>query len=440
MKYAALLLLLISIPVLINLLRQHPHLRKWAFTAIGALLLFSGWHFEAAIIGWPLWNGTAKGLEVSPVDTIALALIVTRRRVGLPPLWGLFAIYGGVMLFSLAISQVMMASFFSFWQFLRIVLVFTAIAGEADRPDLREGLLKGLTIGLLMQLFFVVQQKASGVVQAMGTTYHQNTLGMMVVLSVLPLLGAVMAGSRSKMHIAGITASVLIVAAGGSRATIGIGGAAIVLFALLSLIRHSTPRKLTVAGLGALALVVALPVGMITLKDRFGSKAIISQDTERLAFERAARAMAADYPLGVGPNLYVSIANTKGYAARAGVAWNFANRSAPVHNVYLLAQAETGLLGELSFILLLIVACARGIITSFRNRRQVIGEVGLASGIAVAANALHNQYEFAVFTYFVFALLALNIGLISATIRAVRLPVPPRRPVRPASAVEAVAT
>src|SRR4051812_33274233 len=180
MRYVAIVIWLISVPMLISLLRQMPHLRKWAFLVMGALLLFAGWHFEAAIIGWPLWTGVVRGLEIAPIDAIALALIVTRRQsYGLPPLWGFLAFYGAALFLSLVISQVPMATAFVVWQYLRIIVLFAAIAGEGDRPDMRQALLNGLSLGLLMQLFYVVQQKASGMVQAVGTTIHQNTLGMM---------------------------------------------------------------------------------------------------------------------------------------------------------------------------------------------------------------------------------------------------------------------
>lgn len=429
MKYVGIALWLILLPLLVALLRQNPHRRHWAYMAIGALLLFAGWHFEAAIIGWPIWNGTVKGTEISPLDALALALIVTRRRsVGWPPLWSLFALYGAVLAFSVVISQVPMASFFSFWQFLRIALLFVAVAGEGDQPIVRRALLSGLSLGLLMQLFYVVLQKAHGVVQASGTAAHQNMLGMMVALSMLPLVGAILAGSRSKLHYTGIAASLLIIAAGGSRATIGIAGGGVVILVLLSVIRQSTPRKMTIIGAGVLALGVAVPVGLATLKDRFGSSTMIAEDTQRLAFERSARAMAADYPFGVGANLYVSIANTKGYAQRAGVAWNFANRSAPVHNAYLLARAETGWIGESVFILFLVVALIRGLIMAFSKRSGAMGEVALASSIALICNVIHNNYEFASHTYFVLGLLAINMGLISASIRTVRRPKQARRP------------
>lgn len=429
MRYVALVLILISLPVFINLLRQSPHRRAWAFMAIGLMLFFGDtWRIDGSIIAWPLWNGTARGLEFSPIDTLALALILTRRPMsGKLPFWGPICFYGVMLVLSLLPSSVPMATLFSCWQYGRAVLIFAAIGAEVHRPDLRGGLLTGLALGLMLQAGYVAQQKASGVVQATGTMFHQNALGMMTELAVIPLLAALLGGDRRKIVLAGVGAGLLVIAGGGSRGAMGIAGGGAVILLLLSLVRGMTPAKARVAGLAVLASVVAVPVGMWTLRDRFGGGSITVQDDQRPAFERAARAMANDYPIGVGANLYVPTANTQGYADKAGVAWNFANRSAPVHNAYLLARAETGWLGEIGFFLLLAAPLARALRFAFGRRQGMAGEVALGSAVALGVNIVHNNYEFAVFTYNVLALLFVNLGLAAAQLRAARLAPRPRR-------------
>ena len=69
---------------------------------------------------------------------------------------------------------------------------------------------------------------------------------------------------------------------------------------------------------------------------------------------RAARMIIADHPFGVGPNQYLVVANIGGYSSRAGVAWNYANRSAPVHNSYYFITAELGFLGLIGMITILL--------------------------------------------------------------------------------------
>lgn len=432
MRYVALVLILASLPAFIGFLRQNPHRRAWAFTALGVMLFLGDTlRIDGAIIAWPLWNGIARGVEISPVDSLMVALIATRRRTpGALPLWSVVGLYGAALCLSLVPASVPMASLFVCWQFARMILLFMAVGGECHRDDLRAGLLAGLSLGLMLQAGYVMQQKAHGMVQATGTMFHQNSLGMMTELAVLPLLAALLAGDRRKLIIAGIVAGMIVIAGGGSRGAMGIAGGGVVVMMLLSLIRGVTPIKAKVVGLGLVALAIATPLAMMTLKDRFGSSSMTVQDDQRPAFERAATEMAADHPLGVGANLYVPTANTKGYADRAGVAWNFANRSAPVHNAYLLARAETGWAGELALILLLIVPLLRGLRLAFARRHGLRGEMALGSAVALGVNVVHNNFEFAVMTYNVMALLFVNLGLVAALLYADRRSKAPGRTVR----------
>ncbi|MBN8808850.1 MAG: hypothetical protein J0I47_11560 [Sphingomonas sp.] len=435
MRFVVLAVILVSLPAFMSMLRSHPHKRGLAFTAIG-LMLFLGdtLRIDGAIIAWPLWTGTVRGMEISPIDSLSLALILTRPRLpGRVPLWGVIAFYGAAVTMSLVPASVPMATFFVCWQFARMTLLFAALASEIHRDDLRGGLLTGLSLGLMLQASYVIQQKAHGMVQATGTMFHQNSLGMMTELALLPLLAALLAGDRRKLIVAGIGAGLIVIAGGGSRGAMAISGGGVVVLMLLSLIRGYTPVKGKVVGLGMLALAIAAPLAALTLKDRFGSNSITAQDDQRPAFERAATAMASDHPFGVGANLYVPTANTKGYADRAGVAWNFANRSAPVHNAYLLTRAETGWLGELALILMLVVPLLAGLRLAFSRRQGFAGEMALGSAVAMGVNIVHNNFEFAVVTYNVLAMVFLNLAIIASQIRGERYrknarPAPQRAP------------
>lgn len=337
------------------------------------------------------------------------------------PFWALLAFYGATVFLSLLVSDVPMATLFVCWQFFRVFLLFVAVAGECDRPDMRNGLLVGLSAGLVVQACYVVQQKLNGVIQATGSLAHQNTLGMMVLLALTPLIAATMVG-RQRFAVIGILAALIVIAGGGSRAAGGFAIASILALIILSLVRYATVTKWKVVGAGVVGIAVIVPLGLTTLSARFGTGSMITQEEGRLSFERAARLVAADHPFGVGSNMYVPTANSKGYAAQAGVAWNFANRSAPVHNAYLLARAEMGWIGEFALILLLIIPTFRGLFFAFAKRRGAGGEIALGSAVAVGFNIAHNLYEFAVLTYPVQALLMINIALISAELRRSRDP------------------
>ena len=423
MRFVAIALVLACFPLFFGLLNGSRSRRPLAFMALGFMLLLGdNLRVFAALVAWPLWSGTVKGLEFSLVDALSFALIMTRTtRPGRLSFWGLWLFYATTVILSVFPSFVPFASFFAVWQLGRVLLLFAAVGGESHDPVLRRNFLIGLALGLILQAGYVVQQKASGMVQATGTMFHQNTLGMMVEMALLPLIAALLGGERSKVIFAGVGAGMLVIAGGGSRGALAIAGGGATVLLLLSLMRGMTPAKAKVAGMAVLALVVAAPVSMWTLRDRFGNNAITVQDDQRPAFERAARAMANDNPLGVGANLYVPTANTKGYADKAGVAWNFANRSAPVHNAYLLARAETGWLGEISFILLLAIPLIAGLRLAFTRRGGLAGEIALGGAVSLGVNMVHNNFEFASLTYWVLAMIAVNTALIASAIKSAEL-------------------
>jgi hypothetical protein len=422
MRFVGIAVIFASVFVFLGLLRSKPSLRPAMLTALGVMLFFGEqYRFEANILSWPTWTGTAKGILLSPVDTLGFALIMTRQKASPPPLFlPVIGFFGAMLAFSILMSSVPLASFFSCWQFARAVLLFTVVSGECIRPELRDGFLRGLAFGLMFQAGYVAFQKLTGVVQASGTMYHQNTLGAMTELVLLPLLAALLAGNRSKWIAMGVVAGLVILAGGGSRGSLAIAGVGLLALLVISLVRGVTPTKARVAGLAALALTAAVPLALATLKDRFGEASLTTMDTQRPAFERAARAIAADHPFGVGANMYVTVANTKGYAAEAGVAWNRYNRAAPVHNAYLLARSELGWLGEFAFIALIVVPMLRGLWFAFQNRRSVHGEIALGASVALAMNLVHNGYEFVTHTGLVLSVLMGNLGLISSQIRAAR--------------------
>lgn len=414
---------LASMPVFMGLLRGFPRYRPWAFAALGAMLFLSdnlqlnGW-----IVGWPIWNGFVRGILITPADALALALVLTRRPVPARlPFWGVLAVYGTILTLSLLSASIPVATMFAIWQFGRVLLLFTAIGGEAHRPEMRGGLLAGLALGLMLQAGVVVSQKLGGVVQAPGTMPHQNILGMMTELALFPLIAALLGGDRRKVLLVGIAAALVIVAGGGSRAATAFAGGGIVMLTLLSLARRATPVKMRIVGLGVAAMAVATPLAILTLKDRFGNSSMVTQEEQRSAFRPAAQSMAADHPFGVGANLYVLISNKGGYAARAGVDWNETNRSKPVHDAYLLARAETGWLGEFAFIAMLVVPMIAGLRYAYSRREGPGGEVALGASLGLAVNLVHNNFEYAAFTYNVLGLLMVNFALIAGVLRASRL-------------------
>ena len=134
----------------------------------------------------------------------------------------------------------------------------------------------------------------------------------------------------------------------------------------------------------------------------------------------AARMIIADHPLGVGPNQYLIVANLGGYSERAGVAWNYANRSAPVHNSYLLVWAELGLIGLIGLITML----ASTIIVGLSAMRRLAWDerselmIGLIATLIVVS--AHIAFEWLIVTNYVHYLLAMSMGALVGIIATLR--------------------
>lgn len=415
MRWLFLASLLIAFPVILYYAKQGVRQRDNLLLVLGSLLFATGSiALDAAVITWPVWPGTARGIVFSFIDCIALALLVTRRsRSPMPP----FLLLSGLLLVSMVMASflatVKVASMFVVLQFVQVVFLYFSIAPELARQNAITNLLKGIAIGLVVQAGYVAYQKLTGIVQASGTAAHQNILGMMVQFGTFPIMAAIMEGSRSKLLYLGAVAGMICVAGGGSRGTLAFFAMGFILLLLLSLIRKSSSRKLGIIGAAVVGGLIMVPLALGTLRDRFGDSEIGTTDESRLAFERAARAMADDHPFGVGPNNFVTVNNTQGYAAAANIAWGGGLLDKPVHNAFLLARSEMGWLGEFTFILLLGGVATKAFVTGFKAKNASIVGVSLGSGVAILTTGIHSNYEYAWFMVESQRLFFVNAALIA---------------------------
>ena len=418
MRYIALLFLIASVPILMGMIGRDKKKRDWAVMAVGVLMFCTGTiEASAALIAWPAWQGLSKGIIISLIDTIALALIFTRhKRLNKAHFWPLIIIFAIPICVSVALAPEKQAAMFIVVQIAQMAVFFVALSGELQRPSAMRSLIQGLSIGLMIQAGYVLSQKASGAIQASGTMPHQNILGMTVELAALPILAALLEGEKSKLAYGGLLGGLIIIAGGGSRGTMLFFAIGAAILLVLSLVRRNTSRKWQIVGVAALACALVVPMATVTLSERFGGVPVTTQETERAAFERAAAAMAADHPLGVGANNFVSVNNLQGYASRSGLDWAPALRSKPAHNAFLVSRAETGWAGEIALIILLSGLVWAGLKAGFRMKKVRIFGISLGCASAIFAVALHSMYEYAILTSIVQRILFANAAIISAVL------------------------
>jgi O-antigen ligase len=296
-----------------------------------------------------------------------------------------------------------------------VCLVFLAVSKVAAMERGDRALLIGLILGLSVQACYAIWARANGALQTGGSLGHQNLLGFISHMALMPAFALLLSGKMPRWALLGVGAGLTVVILTASRATIAIAGCALVLTLVLSISVRFTPRKAAVAVAGVFLLAASYPLAYATLERRFAvqNTTFLAEDKERVAFEKAARAMISANPLGVGPNHYVFIANTEGYSERAGVNWNVGSRSTQVHNTYLLVTAETGLLGLLTLALLLGIAIFSALGGAMRFRMQAGSELLIGLGVGVVAVVAHGLVEWVFVASATQYVLAGSLGLIT---------------------------
>lgn len=418
MRFVALAVIIFSVPIFLALLQQNAKYRRYLYFAVGFLpFVIAAWNLDAAIISWATWPGQTKGLIITLLDALALAVVIRSRRSPLFfPFTAIIIAYIGAASLSIFFSNNPQASFFYAWQLGTMLLVFWASANICMTEDGPKMIIAGLVCGITLQAGFSISQKLSGVVQASGTMGHQNLLGVATHFALYPSLALLMATKNAKLPILGVIAGLIVVAFGASRATIGLAGIGVILLIFLSMVRKPSARKTKVAVIGLVILAVATPIAIASLQQRFAITSNEGSNEERQAFERTAKMIFSDHPMGIGANQYVIIANTGGYSQKAGVIWNRGSRSAPVHNSYLLVAAETGFVGLFCFILLILVPIIAALKFAWSNRGDPKGDLALGIGVTLVIFGLHSFYEWVMLTWVIQYMLAIVMGILAGLI------------------------
>jgi hypothetical protein len=359
-------------------------------------------HLQVAIssdVGWP---GYVTGVEFGVLDALALALYFSLPRAEhmLPFRISMLLYFSAVLLSLFQAQFAWIAALYYVAQLARMFLVYATVTRVcAADPRAVSALMTGMVTGLLFESVVVIFQRfALGMLQASGTTSHQNMLGMMCQFVVFPLFALLLNRVRGWLPIAGTLAGLLVQVMTVSRGTVGLSVFGYLTVYLLSVARQWTSRKARILLISVAIAASCAPIIMLSFEKRFASQEdlIVGDYDERAALKTMAAMMLSDYPLGVGANNFVIVAIVDGYSERAGVIPD--SRGAHVHNVYWLVAAETGFLGFTTFVLLLL----RPMIVSFlcgwryrtdRYRTDIRGDLLLGLGVALLVVYIHSFVE-----------------------------------------------
>jgi O-antigen ligase len=408
--------MLAAILPLAGWLRRNPRETPKIWMLMGFLPFGLGeFHLYMATISWAQWPGYVRGLEISVLDVLALAMYLSLPRLGdTIPFRLSMALYFLAVVLAVFQTPVPIASLFYVWQIARVFLVYAVVAKACADERVAPALLTGMTIGLCIEAGFATWERFGlGILQAGGTLGHQNFLGLMSHFVTFPWLALLLAGERGWRPIAGPFAGLVIAAMTVSRGTVGLMGAGYVGIFALSALRRWTPRKAIILAAGVASVCVLAPVIMSSFEKRFSQPVIGGEYDERGAFENAAASMLSDHPMGVGSNYYVVAANTGGYNTRAGVTWAEGSESANVHNVYFLVAAETGYIGLITFVLMLLRPLIAAFRCGWRNRGDRRGDLLLGLGISLLIVYVHSYFEWISITFQAQYMFALDAGMVA---------------------------
>lgn len=373
---------------------------------------------DMAIISWSgFWRDYVQGFEIFLVDLILVAIYLSLpRRKQLFPLLFPLSLYFFAVLLSVFQAASQEAAMFYVWQLARMIFAYVVISKACADDRVAPALLNGLGLGLCLQAIIAIWERFGlGVVQTGGSYGSQNLLGMMSHFVILPFFALLLSGERSRMPIIVSFAGAILTVLTTSRATVGLAAIGYVAIFALSVLRGWSSRKAQVSLIGALCLIVLVPLTISSFEQRFASQDIANPDLftddSRVTMARAASMILSDHPMGIGANHYIVAANTAGYNQRAGVSW--INAGTAVHNVYWLVAAETGYIGVLAFAIMLLWPIFVAFRCSWRNRNDNRGDLLLGLSIALLIVSLHSFYEWVFVTSQVQYLFAVSVGLVA---------------------------
>jgi O-antigen ligase len=414
-KWAALAVALAAIIPLAAWLRRNPREVPKIWVVMGFLpFVVQDAHLYMAAISWAGWPGFVKGAEVSVIDLLALALYLSLPRNGFTlPFRLSMALYFLAVLLSAFQTPVPIATLFYAWQLARMFLVYAVVAKACADERVVPALLTGMTIGLCLQACVSLWERFGlGILQAGGTLGHQNYVGLVSHFVTFPAIALLLAGERGWQPIAGPLMGLISAVLTVSRATIGLLGIGFLGLFSLSILRQPTSRKVLLLAASVAVASIAAPFVLSSFAERFAAQQPEGNYDERAAFEKAAGMIISDHPMGVGANYYVVSANTGGYNTRAGVAMVIGSDSANVHNIYYLVTAETGYLGLVTFLLMLL----QPLVVAFRygwRCRDRRGDLLLGFGMSLFIVYVHSYFEWIFITFsaqYMFALVAGSVA------------------------------
>lgn len=397
MKYVAFFLALLgAVPLAVIAALNRRMLSLVAFCLLVPLLLFNATSIN--FFSLEFYRGTSRGMEVSLVYVLALAMVMAaavkgRLRNPFPDLGSLiYLVYfilsalsirqatvhelNGVFLDGMFVDGILVdgaaLGLMELWKMVMMGLVFYAVYLYLDYVRNPTALLRGIAVVVVFCFLEVVKQHYVGISQARGTFPHQNSMAMfmMMVAPVFFVYYLDFAKSAPSFYLYAFaficgSASLFRSYSRGAMACYPIASAIAAFLCVKRNFKSSfAVRMLPLVLIGMLGMLLLLP----KIIDRFEHASSQSGDTRKRFAGMALRMMEAHPYTGVGLNNWGVNVRTDEYLSDDDIEARW-HETGIVETVYLLVGAECGI----PALIVLLCWYAYYWITAFRLSARLAG-------------------------------------------------------------------
>jgi len=364
-KYAVFIAFaLVMVPIWTALAWSSERWRSWILSLLVAAPML-GDRANIHFLSVEHYRGPDRGFEVTLADLLALSLMaaIALRRPGRIRFWPAGSFWALALWILAAVSLLdapapLLGTFTLFKWAKAWFLYWTVVNAVRSGVPLRSLWRGWMIVGVSMALYAFYQKYGQGIYRVPTFFDHSNTVPLFLNLGIPVLvamgLGAPWLKTREALGTLLVAlAMVLTVVMTFSRA--GMTLSVIVLLGTVWIAYRKAPsRRVTVATLVvALGLIGGLALTGRSIVDRF-LEAPEASHLAREEFNRAARAMASEHPLGVGVNQFSYVLTNDPHFSRHIVVMAAEKQKGVCHHVYWLTAAELGYLGLAIFCLLLL--------------------------------------------------------------------------------------
>ncbi|NOZ01470.1 MAG: O-antigen ligase family protein [Deltaproteobacteria bacterium] len=416
--------LVVGVPVMAAAAIYSERIKGWLLT----LMIFATTLADRGNINFmsmETYRGPDRGFEITAIELIAMALGIsllvkkTRQIKWIPYNTFFMLLYFLVALYSIRSAPEPLLSWFTVFKLIRSWLLYWTVVNCIRTGVPMRAVWRGLIAVAALMVFEGLQQKYLGGLYRVSATFdHSNTLAMYLnMLSALMLAFGLADRSLNSWR----TAVTLVAALGlllttvmtFSRAGMALGFVCALGVLVFTNVRTRSKRVFVATMFAFAGLVFGGAMVGPSIVDRF-MEAPAASEGAREEFNKAARLMLEDNPMGVGVNQFSHVLDIhhkyrKHFKIMAGE-----KHAGVCHHVYWLTAAELGWPGIIAFALVLIRFAWRAFIYSWRTPGRD-GALQAALFLSMVATYASGFFEW-VFRitplFFTFLILAgISVGL-----------------------------